>query len=79
MYGESKNGTVDGPFLKYSPLPDRKHEEGDTDDRESELVPIVSCRYYTYLSIEHLWNIQLWTRQNCEKYTGRGRCRLTHF
>ena len=31
---DNKEGLVDGPFLKYSPVPDRKHDEGDKDERD---------------------------------------------
>ena len=34
MNFDNKKGVVDGPFLKYSPVPDRKHDEGDKDEQD---------------------------------------------
>lgn len=31
---DNRKGVVDGPFLKYSPVPDRKHDEGDKDEQD---------------------------------------------
>ena len=43
---DNKKGVVDGPFLKYSPVPDRKHDEGDKDEQD-ELVPL-SIFFYKF-------------------------------
>lgn len=34
---DNRKGVVDGPFLKYSPVPDRKHDEGDKDEQDEEV------------------------------------------